>query len=76
MRTATALAFIAVAFIAVSLAALPADAKTKTHRHVHQAGQIACTPSGCQRIPPNCHPEQSYNFNGIPTGFDMVVCRR
>jgi hypothetical protein len=22
-----------------------------------ETGQIACTLSGCQRIPPNCHPE-------------------
>jgi len=39
------------------------------------AGQIACTIAGCQRIPPNCHPEMGYNWDGIPTGFDIVVCR-
>jgi len=40
-----------------------------------EEGQIACTVSGCQRIPPNCHPKTEYNWDGIPTGFDMVVCR-
>jgi len=40
-----------------------------------EEGQIACTVSGCQRIPPNCHPETEYNWDGIPTGFDTVVCR-
>ncbi|HET9716771.1 MAG TPA: hypothetical protein VFP60_11360 [Pseudolabrys sp.] len=40
-----------------------------------QEGQIACTVSGCQRIPPECHPETEYNWDGIPTGFDAIVCR-
>ena len=37
-------------------------------------GQIACTVAGCHPIPPNCHPETGYNWDGIPTGFDIVVC--
>jgi hypothetical protein len=44
------------------------------HRAVRHGGQIACTVAGCQRIPPNCHPETEYNWDGIPTGFDMIVC--
>lgn len=40
-----------------------------------EPGQIACTVSGCQRVPPNCHPETGYNWDGMPTGFDIVVCR-
>jgi hypothetical protein len=39
-----------------------------------QAGQIACTIEGCHRIPPECHPEMGYTIDGIPTGFDIVVC--
>ena len=38
------------------------------------SGQIACTVAGCHPIPPNCHPQTGYNWNGIPSGFDVVVC--
>jgi hypothetical protein len=51
-----------------------ASKKSKSARQ-QEPGQIACTVSGCQRIPPNCHPEAGYNWDGIPTGFDIVVCR-
>lgn len=37
-------------------------------------GQIACTPAGCHRIPPGCHPTQGYLWNGMPSGYDVVVC--
>jgi len=37
-------------------------------------GQIACTITGCHRIPPGCHPEMGYNADDVPTGFDVVVC--
>jgi prolyl-tRNA editing enzyme YbaK/EbsC (Cys-tRNA(Pro) deacylase) len=36
--------------------------------------QIACTVGGCHPIPPGCRPETGYNWDGIPTGFDIVVC--
>jgi hypothetical protein len=63
---------------ALAVLATPAFAKSKTHRHplAQRTGQIACTVAGCQRIPPNCHPEQGYTPWGTPTGFDVVVCRR
>lgn len=56
--------------------ALTSDlAQAATKKSTRQpAGQIACTVAGCQRIPPNCHPEMGYNWDGIPTGFDIVVC--
>jgi hypothetical protein len=41
----------------------------------HRQGQIACGKYGCVRIPPNCHPEQSFDWWGNPTGSDAVVCR-
>ena len=56
---------------------LPAAKKKHRVRHPHTvepAGQMACTVTGCQRIPTNCHPEADYNFDGIPTGFDKIVC--
>jgi hypothetical protein len=47
-----------------------------THRAVRRStgGQIACTPAGCHRIPPGCHPTQGYLWNGMPSGYDVVVC--
>jgi len=48
----------------------------RRHRAVRHGGQIACTAAGCQRVPPGCHPETEYDWNGIPTGFDMIVCGR
>jgi len=54
---------------------ISAASKKSTSAQRQERGQIACTVSGCQRIPPNCHPETGYNWDGIPTGFDNVVCR-
>ena len=54
---------------------ISAASKKSTSSPRQEAGQIACTVSGCQRIPPNCHPQTGYNWDGIPTGFDVVVCR-
>jgi len=39
-----------------------------------ETGPIACTIVGCIRIPPECHPEMGYNLDGVPTGFEIVVC--
>jgi len=50
---------------------LSAAAKKQASR---PSGQIACTVFGCQPIPPNCHPETGYNWDGTPSGFDIVVC--
>jgi hypothetical protein len=52
----------------------PTAQEQKAARHRHGKGQIACTVSGCYRIPPECHPEMGYDINDIPTGFDIVVC--
>jgi hypothetical protein len=48
--------------------------KARPHPSRRETGQIACTIIGCIRIPPECHPEMGYNLDGIPTGFDIVVC--
>jgi hypothetical protein len=40
-----------------------------------EPGRIACTVAGCHEIPPGCRPQMGYNWDGIPTGFDIVVCR-
>ena len=41
---------------------------------VEPGGQIACTVTGCRRIPAGCHPEIEYDFDGMPTGFNIIVC--
>ena len=56
-------------------ATISAASKKCTSARRQETGQIACAVSGCQRIPPNCHPQTGYNWDGIPTGFDIVVCR-
>lgn len=74
---------IALAVLVVVLAVHAAAAETArkdrprnpTAAAEQQPGQIACGKYGCQRIPPNCHPEQSYYWNGMPSGYDKIVCR-
>ena len=36
--------------------------------------QIACTRAGCQPIPRGCVIEIERNWDGLPTGYDLVVC--
>jgi len=74
MRISTVVALIALGAAELAYLAAPALAKAKVHRRVRETGQIACTVEGCHRIPPNCHPEQGYGVDGIPTGYDIVVC--
>lgn len=81
ITAALALAFAA----AVTAPAAPAAAqsqqvtkpKKKTvKRPVRSAPrQIACTEFGCHPIPPNCRPQTGYRWDGMPSGFDIIVCR-
>ena len=86
---AAAIALGAVAMSAMSAMSAPTQAQVvgyplnpptaKQHRaaqrHKHERPhQIACTVTGCHPIPAHCHPEMGYNIDGIPTGFDIVVC--
>jgi hypothetical protein len=48
--------------------------KKRVVRRSPAGGQIACTAAGCGRIPANCHPTQGYRWDGMPSGFDVVVC--
>jgi hypothetical protein len=38
-----------------------------------EPSQVACTELGCHPIPPGCRSQMGYNWDGIPTGFD--ICR-
>ena len=42
-----------------------ASKKSMAARTRREPGKIACTVAGCHEI---------YNWDGIPTGFDIVVC--
>ena len=61
--------------------AQPAQTKQQTtlgtQKLKRAAGQakIACTVAGCRTIPANCHPEPGMTWDGMPTGFDIIVCR-
>ena len=82
-----ALAFGIAAAVAMPLDS--ASAQTSHQRSVHkkkkpvkhyraQRGsgrQIACTEFGCRPIPRNCRPQTGYRWDGLPSGFDVVVCR-
>lgn len=35
---------------------------------------IACTRTGCRPIPPGCWIEMERNWDGLPTGFDAIIC--
>jgi hypothetical protein len=68
--------FILALLISAQLASADTSVQPKKKpRHYRDQGQIACGKYGCHRIPLNCHPEQSYFWNGMPTGYDQVVCR-
>jgi hypothetical protein len=57
----------------LTLSAAKKKAARVRHRS-HPPVHIACTIDGCHLTPPGCHPEMGYYPNGIPTGFDVVVC--
>jgi len=48
-----------------------------THRAVRRSagGQIACTRYGCHPVPAGCHPTQGFLWNGMPSGYDVIICR-
>jgi hypothetical protein len=78
-------ATLAIAFAPLPVIAQPAPdgayVAHRAHNHVpprrvrRSEGQIACGTYGCVRIPPNCHPQQSFDWEGNPTGSDAIVCR-
>lgn len=49
--------------------------KKRAVRAPRPGGQIACTEFGCRRIPANCYPTQGYCWDGLPSGYDVIVCR-
>jgi len=51
---------------------------TRSHHHHAVAAQperhIACTVAGCVPVPAACGQTYGTTPNGIPTGFDVIVC--
>ena len=37
------------------------------------AGNIICTKYGCRPLPPHCHAETEFTWEG-PTGYQFIVC--
>ena len=61
--------------VALSAAAKKQPPKHRAAKRARPAQQVACTVFGCHPVPAGCHPETGYDWNGLPTGFDVVVCR-
>ena len=49
-----------------------ASKKSTTARTRREPGKIACTVAGCHD---GCQPQMGYNWDGIPTGFDLLSAR-
>ena len=61
--------------VVLSAAAKKQPPKHRAAKRARPAQQVACTVLGCHPVPAGCHPETGYYWNGLPTGFDVVVCR-
>jgi hypothetical protein len=68
-----------VSAVVLTLASMSASAAPTHHKRNTKAAtaaqpQIACTVVGCIPVQRGCHPEMGYTPDGVPTGFDVVVC--
>jgi hypothetical protein len=61
--------------VAAETVTLSAATKKKPAASRQEPNQVTCTEFGCHPIPTGCHPQIGYNWDGIPTGFDIVVCQ-
>lgn len=52
------------------------NSSNKKKRTTEPGLQIACTRVGCNPIPRGCWIEKEFGFDGLPTGYDLVVCPR
>lgn len=65
---------------ASAASAKTASAKTAKSHHLRHPPpvaaphQIACTVLGCIPVPPACDQTYGRTLNGIPTGYDVIVC--
>jgi protein-S-isoprenylcysteine O-methyltransferase Ste14 len=63
--------------IIASLVPTLVDAKSSTPRRAkaQPPAQIACTVVGCIPVPAGCVPRAGRTWSGLPSGFDVIVCR-
>jgi hypothetical protein len=52
----------------------PAWHHPASHQTLASQPQIACTAVGCLPVPRGCSPTGGKTFDGLPTGFDVMVC--
>ena len=64
---------LALAALAIAVPA-EAAAKKKAKRVYAPPQQIACTEVGCLPVPRGCHPAGGKTWDGLPSGFDVMVC--
>jgi hypothetical protein len=67
--------FVQTAVAAETVTLSAATKKKPAASRQREPNQVACTELGCHPIPTGCHPQIGYNWDGIPTGFDIVVCQ-
>ena len=69
---------VALIVAAAVMALVPAFAEAKSQKQRRAATrpptQIACTELGCHPVPPGCMPRPGRTFDGLPSGFDAIVC--
>jgi len=63
--------------IIASLVSTGVNAKSYTQRSTkpQPRSQIACTVVGCSPVPVGCVPRPGRTWSGLPSGFDVIVCR-
>ena len=72
MRRSLALLSLAAALL---MAVPAAGARKKPHHPPPEpSGPIACSRGYCRPVPPGCHPEPGFLPDGMPSGYDIVVC--
>jgi hypothetical protein len=71
MRFSIPLLSLAAAFV---LALPVCAARKKEHAPSAPAAPIACSRGSCGPVPAGCHPEPGFLPDGMPSGYDVIVC--
>ena len=62
------------AMVSVTDAQTDKPSANRRQQPAYSGTQIACTRVGCHPIPRGCRIEKEFTWDGMPTGFDLVVC--
>jgi hypothetical protein len=74
LSAVAALIAAAIAFAVEPSAGAPRAHRTKQVRPPPAQPEIACTMIGCVPVPPTCRQTYGVTADGIPTGFDVLIC--